>query len=369
MNFYITGTKRGLGKYLHDRLNVVETLEECDIFINCKHQGFDQVDLLYKACELGKRVINISSNSGDGLKKDPHIYAVQKAALDKANEQLFYQGYNVTSLRLGWIDTERVAEINENKMSCRSVLDNIEWILLHPHRIKEMTITPYLEDPPVTIDKSGHTAVVKEIGERRYDEQSRIAYKMYDFSDIYARQYKPLHQFGKYDVNKMLEEMVTVCKQKDPEFKLSDKQESMGSLTVKRSCYQLMLQSTDGKDFYTGLAEVSKIPKDKLESDFSVLNIPEDWETARFINDTGITRARLMVMPPKCCYTYHFDPTPRIHIVLKTNDWCFLTNENMKLFHVPADGSAYYFDATAAHSAINSSLEERIHIMGRAPIK
>ena len=44
MKFYITGIRRGLGKYLHDRLNVVETLEECDVFINCKHDAFQQVD-------------------------------------------------------------------------------------------------------------------------------------------------------------------------------------------------------------------------------------------------------------------------------------------------------------------------------------
>ena len=130
-----------------------------------------------------------------------------------------------------------------------------------------------------------------------------------------------------------------------------------------------MLQSRDGKDFFTGLEQVAKIPAGMSEEDFDQLNIPEDWETARFIKDTGITRARLMVMPPKSCYTFHSDPTPRIHIVLRTDDWCFLSNEKMKLFHLPADGLAYYFDATASHSAMNSSLKERIHIMGRAPIK
>ncbi len=145
MKFYVTGTRRGLGKYLYERLNTVESLEECDIFINCKHDGFEQVHMLYEAASLGKKVINISSNSGDGIKKQPHIYAIEKAALDKANEQLFYEGRDVTSLRLGWIDTERVAEITNNKMSCRSVLDDIEWIVLHPHRIKEITIIPNQE--------------------------------------------------------------------------------------------------------------------------------------------------------------------------------------------------------------------------------
>ena len=144
MKFYVNGIRRGLGKFIYDRVDTVETLEECDIFINCKHKGFDQVKLLYKACELNKRVINISSVVGDSINRGD-IYAVEKVALDKANEQLFYRGYNVTSLRLGWIDTERVAEITNNKMSCRSVLDDIEWIVLHPHRIKEITIIPNQE--------------------------------------------------------------------------------------------------------------------------------------------------------------------------------------------------------------------------------
>ena len=371
MKFYVNGIRRGLGKYLYDRLNVVETLEECDIFINCKHEGFSQVDNLYKAIELDKRVINIGSYASDWIyhpTKEKYTYAIEKKALRDANSQLFDNGHDTCCLNLGYLDTESVQHITDNKMTCRSVLDNIEFIILHPHRVKEMTITPHL-DPPMITAEADKLAVIKEIGKLRYDEQNRIAYKMYEHTEMYAKQSKILTQFGKYDVNRMLEEMTIVCQENDPGFKLSDRQSSMGSLSTTRSCYQLMLQSIDGNDFYTGLEEVAKIPKDKLESDFTVLNIPRDWETARFITDTGITRARLMVMPPKCCYTFHFDPTPRIHIALKTNDWAFLTNDRMKLFHVPADGQVYYFDATSAHSAINSSLEERIHIMGRAPIK
>ena len=60
--YYITGTRRGLGKTLKDSLNSVSTMEECDVFINCKYDGFNQVELLYDATELGKRVINIGSN-------------------------------------------------------------------------------------------------------------------------------------------------------------------------------------------------------------------------------------------------------------------------------------------------------------------
>ena len=374
MKFYINGRRRGLGKYLYDRLNVVETLEECDIFINNKHEGFRQVDLLYRACGLGKRVISISSNSGDGIKKVPHRYAIQKAALDKANEQLFYQGHNVTSLRFGWIDTERVAEVQDAKMTCRSILDNIEFVLLHPHRVKEMTITPFENPEPIGDINSNKAALLKEVGEERYKEQMRISYNMYDFTKMYAKGHKKLHHFGEYDLVKINEEMKGLMEKVNamerPEIAELGFGHDPKFWWTKKNLYQIMLQSTDGKDFFTGLQEVKNIPEDKLESDFTVLNIPEDWETARYINDTGMTRTRLMVMPPKSCYSFHFDPKPRIHLAIKTNDWCFLSDEKMKLFHIPADGYPYYFDAQTVHSAMNFvAVEERIHIVGRAPLK
>ena len=55
VKYYITGTRRGLGEALQDLYGNCESLEDCDVFINCKHDGFEQVQLLYKAAELGKR--------------------------------------------------------------------------------------------------------------------------------------------------------------------------------------------------------------------------------------------------------------------------------------------------------------------------
>jgi len=142
MKFYITGTRRGLGKALVDRYGNCDSLDECDVFINCKHDGFNQIEQLYVAANLNKRIINISSNSGDGIKKKPHIYAIEKNALDKANEQLYYQGVDTTSVRFGYFDSERVAEINEPKMSINYCVSVIDWVLDQPHKVKEITITP-----------------------------------------------------------------------------------------------------------------------------------------------------------------------------------------------------------------------------------
>ena len=79
-NFYINGTRRGLGEALSKFYDTVDTLEECDVFINCKHDGFQQVDLLYKAAELNKRIINIGSNSPDQRGNRIRTYPTEKSS-------------------------------------------------------------------------------------------------------------------------------------------------------------------------------------------------------------------------------------------------------------------------------------------------
>ena len=140
--FYITGTRRGLGESLSKKYNTVDNLQDCDVFINCKHNGFEQVNLLYQAAELNKRIINIGSNSPDETKRVKHIYAVEKSALDKANHQLFYQGVNTTIVRFGYFDSPRVAHIDKKKMTIEYCVSIIDWILQQPHRIKEITVCP-----------------------------------------------------------------------------------------------------------------------------------------------------------------------------------------------------------------------------------
>jgi len=142
MKYYITGTRRGLGAALKNIYGSTETLEECDIFINCKHSNFDQVDLLYKAALLNKKIINIGSNSPDQYKSTPWKYAVEKAALDKANSQLFYQGVDTTIVRFGYFDSPRVAHLETKKMSLEYCCSVIHWILQQPHRVKDLTIIP-----------------------------------------------------------------------------------------------------------------------------------------------------------------------------------------------------------------------------------
>ena len=138
MNYFITGTRRGLGKALLDKYGTVNKLEECDVFINCKHEGFNQIELLYKAAELGKKIINIGSHASDytfNMK-----YAVEKKALREANHQLFSDGVKTTCVNFGYIDTESQKDKDVKKMSLEYAVGIIDWILQQPHSIKEITV-------------------------------------------------------------------------------------------------------------------------------------------------------------------------------------------------------------------------------------
>ena len=143
MLYFITGTRRGLGQALSICYDTVDTLEECDVFINCKHNGFEQVELLYKAAKLKKRIINIGSNSPDQRRDTIRTYPADKAALDYANDQLFYVGVDTTIVRFGYFDSPRVAHIDKPKMTISYCVSVIDWILDQPHRVKEITVSPW----------------------------------------------------------------------------------------------------------------------------------------------------------------------------------------------------------------------------------
>lgn len=140
--YYITGTRRGLGEALVNKYGNCESLEDCDVFINNKCDRFDQVFMLYHAAELNKRIINISSNTSDSKKPDNRMYAVYKGALDDLNDRLYYEGKRTTSLRFGYFDTPRVAHVDKEKMPVQYCLDVIEWVLNQPYIVKELTIAP-----------------------------------------------------------------------------------------------------------------------------------------------------------------------------------------------------------------------------------
>lgn len=138
IQYHITGTRRGLGQALEKKYGNVD-LEDCDVFINCKHDGFSQVNLLYKAASMDKRIINIGSHASDYTYRNR--YSVEKKALREANHQLFStNNINTTIINYGYFDTPRSEHYHGEKIDLNYCINLIEWILEQPYRIKEITV-------------------------------------------------------------------------------------------------------------------------------------------------------------------------------------------------------------------------------------
>lgn len=125
---------------------------------------------------------------------------------------------------------------------------------------------------------------------------------------------------------------------------------------------QISLQGVLGNiDHSYGTGRLEKLNHN--ESDFTEILFPEMVYTNSIIKQLGMFRTRIMRLRPYQCYSYHIDPTQRMHIPLITNPHCFMIIDDV-LYRYPADGNHYLVDTTKIHTFINASLEDRIHIVG-----
>lgn len=80
-------------------------------------------------------------------------------------------------------------------------------------------------------------------------------------------------------------------------------------------------------------------------------------------DNVNIGRIRLMMLKPKTCYSYHWDPEEfRYHIPLITNAKCFFVND-MIIESMPTVGQLYRFRTNNYHTAVNASFESRYHLL------
>ena len=173
----ITGTSRGIGKAIKERLEdeghtvvslnrdngfdlkrlynslevgLLKALKEADIFINNVHYDFVQVKLLRSAYSLwqkeSKLIINMSSTTGDkfkdGIRGDPKIfdYQIQKVALDKASQKLSDLGKcKVVNIRPGWVDTgaseKYTPPLGLTKLKPEVIADAVSYVINQPWEV------------------------------------------------------------------------------------------------------------------------------------------------------------------------------------------------------------------------------------------
>lgn len=77
-----------------------------------------------------------------------------------------------------------------------------------------------------------------------------------------------------------------------------------------------------------------------------------------------VFRSRIMIMPARVCYSIHTDDNARLHIAVKTHNQAkFIFTRPPEILHIPADGRIYWVNTKEEHTAINGSLEDRVHIV------
>ena len=128
---------------------------------------------------------------------------------------------------------------------------------------------------------------------------------------------------------------------------------------------QVALQGVKGNsDPFYGIGRLSEVSH--KEDEFIIPNFNIEY-TNSVLKRLGMYRSRLMTMGKTSCYSYHKDPTKRIHIPLITNDKCFFVIDDI-VHRYPADGNYYIADTTKLHTFVNASWEDRVHIVGCANV-
>lgn len=150
MKVSITNKHRGLGKELSSRFdNVVEGFsEDSDVFINNRHNKFNQSELLMKAFDVwkytDKTIVNIGSRSKYPNISKGYIYSASKAALNHLSN----------NLRLNSEKTCRIIDINCGllesdlpSLTYSEISDIVIWCINQPKHIEIGEISVWEKTP------------------------------------------------------------------------------------------------------------------------------------------------------------------------------------------------------------------------------
>lgn len=115
-----------------------------------------------------------------------------------------------------------------------------------------------------------------------------------------------------------------------------------------------------------GSLVLPKRKKELQESDFTELASPfkntlfEDAYNS--LNEKYILgRVRLMNSKPKTCLSWHKDGTSRVHYPIITQEGCLMIVQDT-VKHLD-EHKWYFVDTTKPHTALNSSKQERLHLV------
>ena len=132
---------------------------------------------------------------------------------------------------------------------------------------------------------------------------------------------------------------------------------------------QIICQSLESQidDWYCGIGSIEEL-EEKEEQRYCHTNSKiKNSLLDELIQKHNGFRTRIMLMPPRQCYSIHADPTPRIHIPIITNDQCWMIWPKHNTCKQLQTGLVHWTDTRQPHTFINGSTSNRLHIVMCVP--
>ena len=126
---------------------------------------------------------------------------------------------------------------------------------------------------------------------------------------------------------------------------------------------QTMLQGIPGQINNYGVGRISELTHS--ESEFTEVLYDTPYLNS-VLTEYGMSRTRLLLLRPGECYSYHRDPTKRIHIPIICDEFCLAVIDDV-VHRFVSDGPIHLIDTTRYHTFINAGEYDRYHIVGIAP--
>jgi hypothetical protein len=132
---------------------------------------------------------------------------------------------------------------------------------------------------------------------------------------------------------------------------------------------QIICQTMEenSEDWFTGVGSIYELEHQNEELYVHLNPKLKDTVLERTIKKYQGFRTRIMILPPRQCYSVHADPTPRIHIPIVTNTQSWMVWPTKPECHHLQETLVYWTDTTKNHTFLNGSMEPRIHLVMCVP--
>jgi hypothetical protein len=132
---------------------------------------------------------------------------------------------------------------------------------------------------------------------------------------------------------------------------------------------QIICQSSESSpnNWHTGIGSIEELEEPEEKKYCHINTELQGSALEDLIKKHNGFRTRIMLMPPRQCYSIHADPTPRLHIPIVTNDQCWMIWPQHNTCKQLQSNLVHWTDTKKAHTFVNGGTENRIHIVMCVP--